>query len=45
MAVPLKGAIRVKGLPLRRKKFKTFLFLFVDKVPTAIKLEGGGVRP
>jgi len=29
------------AVPLRRKKFKTFLFLFVDKVPTAIKLAGG----
>ena len=42
MAVPLRGGEGVvKGLPLIKDDFKYFFFN-EKKVPTAIKLEGGG---
>ena len=40
MAVSLRGGW-ARGLPLRKKTLFRF-FLFVEKVPTAIKLEAGG---
>ena len=44
MAVPLRGG-RGKGLAFRIEKKNGNFFLFVEKVPTVIKLEGGGVMP
>ena len=32
----------VKGLPIRKNNFSHDFFKFVEKVPTAIKLKGGG---
>ena len=44
MAVPEGGG--GKALAIKKKKlFLECFFLFVEKIPTAIKLEGGGVRP
>ena len=33
---------RLKNLPLRKKKKLGIFFIFVEEVPTSIKLEGGG---
>ena len=44
MAVILRGGGGGKGLAIEKNFFWDF-FLFVEKVPTVITLEGGGVRP